>query len=176
MATHTALLGVAVLLAGCSSLLGPFAGSYRFKQQSAAQGCPPSAVERITQTRARLNLLQPGVTPAKELKFLGKPIRTMVLARAGQEDLLVNFYPLGVESCGWVADSPNYLPVVTQHRRGGVLLGYGMETLMTLHAQGWELGTRRTTARGLWRQGSAGEFTPTPWPWQSYGYRYLPRR
>lgn len=175
------LLAAAVLVSGCSSMLGPFAGSYKFKRDSAAQGCPPASVAQITQTRARLNLLQPGITPVRELKFLGKPLRTMVLARAGQEDLLVNFYPLGLESCAWVADSANHLPVIIQNHPKGVVLGYGMDTLMTLHAQGWELGTRgRMVGSRLigswWGQRWQGEFVPTPWPWQSYGYSYLPRR
>ncbi len=100
----------------------------------------------------------------------------MVLARGGQEDLTVNFYQFGLASCTWMADSPNYLPIIMQSQPKGVVLGMGLETLMTLHAQGWELGTRSRAMPAWLGLGRAGTFTPTPWPWQSYDYSYLPRR
>jgi hypothetical protein len=165
------LLASVFLLAGCSALTGP----YKFKRESAGMGCPPAEIQRITNTRARLALIQPGQTRQRELKFLGQPMRSLTLARAGQHDLQVAFYPLSLPTCRWVNDGPNYFPVISQQGREGLVLGTGQATLMELHAQGWELGTRRGAMRGiLWQRG--GTFEPTPWPWQSYNYSYLPRR
>ncbi len=163
---------IGVLLASCGA---PFS-NYRFKRESTAMGCPPSEITRIANTRARIGLIQPGLTEAHELKFLGQPQRTLTLARAGQADLAVAFYPLSLETCGWVANGPNYLPVISQMGRNGVVLGVGQTTLMELHAQGWELGTRRGFRSGLLSFGQHSMFEPTPWPWQSYDYSYLPRR
>jgi hypothetical protein len=164
-------LAAAAFLTGCSALTGP----YKFKRESAGMGCPPSEVQRIANTRARLGLIQPGATQAKELKFLGAPIRTLTLARAGQADLAVAFYPLSLETCRWVNNGPNYFPIIMQPGREGLVLGTGQATLMELHAQGWELGTRRLAMGGIFNQ-NVGTFEPTPWPWQSYDYTYLPRR
>jgi hypothetical protein len=162
----------AALLAGCSALTGP----YKFKRESAGMGCPPSEIERIANTRARLGLIQPGATQAKELKFLGTPIRTLTLARAEQADLAVAFYPLSLETCRWVNNGPNYFPIIMQQGREGLVLGTGQATLMELHAQGWEIGTRRSFRAGWWGYSPQSIFEPTPWPWQSYNYSYLPRR
>lgn len=162
-------------LAGCSSIPNPLRGPTALQRASVQSGCPPHEIKRMIQLRTNLKSIQPGVTPAGATRSLGKPLRTVVLARQGQRDLLVAFYPMGMASCPWLADSAPFMPVVMEQGRKGVVLGYGNETLQTLHAQGWELGYRHTRRGGLFGKDSQ-TFTATPWPWQSYGYSYLPKR
>lgn len=156
------LLGLVGLLAACSSTSSDLKNMH-----SSSAACETKSVRQAVNTRFMVERLQVGTPVGKQLKTLGKPVRSMALSHANEPMMEVKFYPMGGQNCPWMLSSDNFMPVITQ---GGKLMGYGTDTLHTLQNQGWQLLTPKS---GWWGRKS---YTPTAWAWQSYDYSYLPRR
>lgn len=149
MRLHFALLALAAGLAGCG-------GKPAMNLESAdyAGMCPVKSVRTALENQDALANVQVGVTSWKDIKALRRPVRRVPLLHPGALDLTVAFYQTGVPGCPLLQPAQAvYVPVVIDQR--GIILGYGLQTMEDLHAQGWLLGG-------------------TAWQWQAYNYAYLP--
>ncbi len=118
------------------------------------KACPPRPVQMALANQQFItDRIVVGETPEKALRQMKKPYRKATLERYG-ETMRVTFYMTGVGGCSWLAGWDPLTPVIV---RDGVVVGYGDGTLTELLHQGWQI-------------------TEATWPWQSYGYGYLPRK
>lgn len=115
--------------------------------------CPARTVQILQKNQLVLDGVEAGKSPASAIKNLRGVVRKATLEKGG-DSMGVVFFQTGLPKCPWLQGQEAVTPVVV---RDGVVMAKGSQMLTDLTHGGWVI-------------------TEAAWPWQRYGFGYLPSK
>jgi hypothetical protein len=147
----TLCLAVYILLSACSSSDKEELDAANL---AAEKQCPRALVQIALADQRKFALIVDGVTREAELDDMPGLVRRATLVKAGEANITIHLYQMGVAGCNWVAADNVTEPVML---RDGVVIAHGMAAMDAMTEKGWRI-------------------KEAAWPWQRYKFSYVPSR